>query len=224
VASKHYVRLPSDLITRVWKWACVEIDAGRFQNQYTTHDAQKKPELQALSKLSEYAFAQWCGLDQTAVTLGSVADDGGDVDVEQYRIDVKSCEMGKSLLLWPASKASKFDEKNFTHFVLVKYEFPPSQFQIVGWVTKQRFRRERLVATADSKPRLDIGTRYMHENSLDDMNEFIPDTRAKLHKPFEHYCRCGKWGAFGFGVNVRAGIDGQWFCFEHRPTPLENRK
>jgi hypothetical protein len=27
--------------------------------------------------------------------------------------------------------------------------------------------------------------------------------------PFEHYCHCGKWGAFG--------VKDQWYCGEHRP-------
>lgn len=34
---------------------------------------------------------------------------------------------------------------------------------------------------------------------------------------FEHYCRCGKFGSFGYGVNLRAGVTGEWFCAEHRP-------
>jgi len=40
-----------------------------------------------------------------------------------------------------------------------------------------------------------------------------PDAR----KPFEHYCWCGAWGSFGYGVNARQGVDGEWFCFQHKP-------
>lgn len=36
-------------------------------------------------------------------------------------------------------------------------------------------------------------------------------------KPFEHYCWCGKWGSFGYGVNLRYGAEGKWFCRLHRP-------
>jgi len=35
--------------------------------------------------------------------------------------------------------------------------------------------------------------------------------------PFEHYCRCGAWGAFGYGVHLRSGKLGAWYCREHRP-------
>ena len=35
--------------------------------------------------------------------------------------------------------------------------------------------------------------------------------------PFEHYCHCGKWGFFGYGVSLREDKPGVWFCSEHRP-------
>jgi len=35
--------------------------------------------------------------------------------------------------------------------------------------------------------------------------------------PREHLCEaCGKWGCFGFGVNLRAGVQGRWACRAHR--------
>jgi hypothetical protein len=36
-------------------------------------------------------------------------------------------------------------------------------------------------------------------------------------QPFEHYCHCGKRGPFGYGVALRKGQTGTWFCAEHRP-------
>jgi|HubBroStandDraft_6_1064221.scaffolds.fasta_scaffold822817_2 hypothetical protein len=33
-----------------------------------------------------------------------------------------------------------------------------------------------------------------------------------------HFCaECGAWGAFGYGVNLRVGRPGRWYCAEHRP-------
>jgi hypothetical protein len=33
-----------------------------------------------------------------------------------------------------------------------------------------------------------------------------------------HFCSvCGAWGSYGFGVNLRTGRMGQWFCAAHRP-------
>lgn len=34
---------------------------------------------------------------------------------------------------------------------------------------------------------------------------------------FLHYCHCGKWGAYGFGVKLLQGQLGTWYCDEHRP-------
>jgi hypothetical protein len=42
-------------------------------------------------------------------------------------------------------------------------------------------------------------------------------------EPFVHYCHCGKWGAFGYGVSLRQGKLGQWYCAEHRPDAKHTR-
>jgi len=35
---------------------------------------------------------------------------------------------------------------------------------------------------------------------------------------FLHFCTdCGAWGAHGYGVNLRAGRLGRWYCAAHRP-------
>ena len=35
---------------------------------------------------------------------------------------------------------------------------------------------------------------------------------------FLHFCaHCGAWGSHGYGVNLRAGHLGRWFCSTHRP-------
>jgi hypothetical protein len=40
----------------------------------------------------------------------------------------------------------------------------------------------------------------------------------ELDRAFLHFCvECGAYGAFGTGVNLRAGRLGRWFCAAHRP-------
>lgn len=35
---------------------------------------------------------------------------------------------------------------------------------------------------------------------------------------FEHFCCvCGRWGAFGYDVNLLKEELGRWYCGEHRP-------
>jgi hypothetical protein len=44
------------------------------------------------------------------------------------------------------------------------------------------------------------------------------ETRSGL---FLHFCaQCGAWGAFGYGVNLRAGRLGTWYCLTHRPDRI----
>ena len=39
-----------------------------------------------------------------------------------------------------------------------------------------------------------------------------------LDGAFLHFCiECGRFGAFGYGVRLRAGRLGRWYCGEHRP-------
>ena len=39
---------------------------------------------------------------------------------------------------------------------------------------------------------------------------------------FLHFCvECGRFGPFGYGVRLRAGQLGRWYCREHRPQGHE---
>jgi hypothetical protein len=46
-----------------------------------------------------------------------------------------------------------------------------------------------------------------------------PDNKPSTpRETFEHYCEiCGEWGSFGYGVNLRHGRVGRWYCLKHRP-------
>jgi hypothetical protein len=40
----------------------------------------------------------------------------------------------------------------------------------------------------------------------------------ELNGVFLHFCvECGRFGAYGYGVRLRAGRFGRWYCHEHRP-------
>jgi hypothetical protein len=45
----------------------------------------------------------------------------------------------------------------------------------------------------------------------------------ELDRAFLHFCvECGAYGAFGYGVNLRGGHLGRWYCGKHRPGRVEN--
>ena len=40
----------------------------------------------------------------------------------------------------------------------------------------------------------------------------------EVERAFLHFCvECGAFGAFGYGISIRAGRLGRWYCAEHRP-------
>jgi hypothetical protein len=51
----------------------------------------------------------------------------------------------------------------------------------------------------------------------------IAESRPEPRRPFEHYCHCGRWGAFGYGVSLRNDRPGEWFCADHRPAATEKK-
>jgi hypothetical protein len=61
-----------------------------------------------------------------------------------------------------------------------------------------------------------------------DVSTPVPELEpAKVEAPapataFMHYCHCGRWGAFGYGVDLLKGEVGRWYCTEHR-RELMNR-
>jgi hypothetical protein len=41
-------------------------------------------------------------------------------------------------------------------------------------------------------------------------------------RTFLHFCHeCGRWGSYGFGVALRSGQLGRWYCAAHRPGSLK---
>jgi hypothetical protein len=65
----------------------------------------------------------------------------------------------------------------------------------------------RLVPIADEEPGLDEPC-AARRSRLQEL-----DNGALLH----FCCQCGRFGAFGYGVCLRVGQLGRWYCGEHRP-------
>ena len=58
---------------------------------------------------------------------------------------------------------------------------------------------------------------------LDQINNsttsFQCDQPTTPHEPFVHPCEaCGGFAYHGYGVNLRAGKEGKWYCADHRPA------
>jgi len=226
--TEHFIALPQHIID-----LCIDFTLKHqpIKNQYTSHGIENRTaEDRALDKMCEFAFAQWAGVDPGAISFG--ADGGTDVDARGILVDIKSCSMSKQLLCWPFNKIKEFDAKVFDRLVLVKHGKVNGalRFKIVGWITKKRFRRERIVATGDGEPRLTKETRYVHQDALNPMETFfdhLTDAERAGHQNgfvgfdngghFVHYCSCGRDAGHGYDVMLRKGQFGNWFCKDHRP-------
>jgi hypothetical protein len=52
------------------------------------------------------------------------------------------------------------------------------------------------------------------------LDQPCPARRGRVEEQpnVQHFCaECGRWAAFGFGVSLRKGQLGRWYCAEHRP-------
>lgn len=66
---------------------------------------------------------------------------------------------------------------------------------------------KRVIPQADDEPGLEVPC-VSRRGRVQELQEGL----------FLHFCaRCGAWGAFGYGVNLRAGLLRRWYCAAHRP-------
>ncbi len=164
MAMKHLLELPDHIVGRCIDW---EREHPPIKNQYTSHGIEHRTaEERAAHKLCEFAFASWCGVSFSEIQFSP--DDGNDLMVYGDRYDVKCCVISHFLLCWPYNKVDLFNSKKFDRLVLVKYD-EALLFECVGWITKERFRRDWLVATGVGRPALTKETRYLHQDKLDRM-------------------------------------------------------
>ena len=80
-------------------------------------------------------------------------------------------------------------------------EKPTSPRKPKNWITHDRD------ATPELAPGVDVPT----VEPVVAAAETPPPPHA-----FMHYCHCGKWGSFGYGVDLLHGKIGTWYCREHR--------
>ena len=96
-----------------------------------------------------------------------VADFGWDFVLwSGVRVDVKgSAHPLAKCLIWPASKIELFEEKRFDILVFVWADMQKlGRCEVRGWISKEEFKRRRIVATDDS--RFINGTWFLHETEL----------------------------------------------------------
>ncbi len=129
----------------------------------SSHGAQLNVKLQAHAKMAECAFCIWADLPiDEALNWSGLPDDGADVAIDSWQVDVKATTARGRLLIWPVYKKQCYDRKHFNALVLVKGDVP--DFRVQGFIEKDRFSQERITAAASD--RLTPGTWFVDETTL----------------------------------------------------------
>ena len=86
-----------------------------------------------------------------------------------------------------------------------------------------RVRKEREKPPSPRKPKNWITHGYAEPDFDEPLPDFVVGIPATppASLPFVHYCHCGDWGAFGYGVDLLHGKEGTWYCAKHRREMME---
>jgi hypothetical protein len=174
--------------------------------------------------LSEgYELVGLRGEEELARALGLEVDmvrrprgDGGIDNVlclsgNDFVVDVKCARKPRNLIVEVGCVVAK------TIYVLASYSDEADAAELLGW------QWGKVLLDAPTK---DFGygviNHYIPRGQLRDLEELknrhTPKSPLIPHHVFLHYCHCGEWGWFGYGVSFRNGLDGEWFCAKHRPA------
>jgi hypothetical protein len=166
---KSLVSLPDDVEKRCRVWAERVVTLQLMKNAVSCFGAENNIELQAQAKMGECAFAIWAGADPVyALHWEDRPDPGHDFVWRGKRWDVKHALTGRKFLIWPVTKKSIYEQKQFDAIVLVLGNAPA--FEIAGWISKEAFRYER--ETASEGHRLHPGTWFLPKDRLWNIEAF----------------------------------------------------
>jgi hypothetical protein len=167
-----WIVLPSDLVRRCRQYgyeAVAKYARGEQENShaYSYRGADKDPEVWQLSKMGECVFAIEHALDPLAAVNWICRPDKHDVQLDNVRVEIKSSHPRAKYLFWSIVKNGLFAAAEFDVIVLTRVSLKYEVGYSAGWVTKQEFADQHLVAGPDHK--LDEGTWYMEQPSLHEM-------------------------------------------------------
>lgn len=130
---------------------------------------------------------------------------------------------------WIDAKAARCN----THSLIVQPDDPPGwayvlaycerspRIALVGWCWGDEAQAVPMTDPAGGRPAHFIKPSAVCMKSMPLLIEEMRQRRGAYIDNaghLQHYCACGEWGAFGRGVDLRAGKLGSWTCAEHRPS------
>lgn len=166
--------------------------------------------------LAEYELSNVFGT-QVDFELRRDGDGGKDAylsfDQGRFPVDVKaSTYLGPNPYLRVPCK----DLKPRTIYIAARLDMASHAIELMGWEWSA------VLAKCEQKSFSRGGTlnyvlEYSELRSISELKQRLQPVTSD--GGFVHYCcKCGAWGAFGYGVSLLKGRLGTWYCREHRPV------
>ena len=146
-------------------------------------------------------------------------------DLDDF-IDVKGAPQAHHSLL-----VQEGQPDNFAYLLILGHAHP--DYEIVGWAWGWECKKDReLSDPVGGMPAYFVGQDESILKPPDELREILRERQQpekflpgfvgySKHGLFIHMCHCGVWGAHGYGVSVRTGKLGTWYCAEHNPERRE---
>jgi len=228
---RRYVHVEGQWVQRCWQygqWLVQHYASGGSPNSRAvsgSRGTESNVERQMQGKLGEVAVALYCSYAPgTHVKWERAGGDAGfDLLIRSTKVDVKTT-FPPFKLIWSNTVNNLWTQKRFDALVSVSVERGDwENCYIEGWISKREFFNKKQIADG-CNCNLEKGTWFMDKRELNCIDELL--TTKKMpgfvgydeNDLFSHYCHCGKWGSFGFGVQLRKDKLGKWYCAEHAPT------
>lgn len=222
----HYERLSRWYGEKIVKWYREDprrcLRAGGRGSEYD-------PVLQGMAKQAEFAAAIFT--DQDPGDLGrrgvvklnwKLPDVGWDIPspTDSKRIDVKSSEDGKRLMLWSRTVNDKYWEKQFDYLLDVSVNANNwSQCWIEGYLTKKEFFERKFISRRDGDPYpgIERDTWYVFKDSLRDAADLRPEQPEPKVEPIKQcaFCAVCRGAGLYFDGKDAAG-NWRYLCNDHR--------
>ena len=189
LAMKHTVTLPDPMWTRCNAYGRAVVDSyQRGMNARSRalvvegrEPIHNNPKVQMWGKVFEVGFCLWADIDPERLDWTQYADNGSDIKLGEWEIDVKgSPSPHATALIWPVSKTKIFEEVGGNAFVFCRRanNFQPVEIEIVGWASKTEFRNCHEVAEPGNRRNFTPGTWFMEARHLQSPESLLRELAA----------------------------------------------
>ena len=221
-----YVTLTEDQVAFCDKWAnwrqdnAERAELGPYNNAPVGDEARALHVIGFRAECPVYIHFGGKGSVKWHYDAGVEAVANGIPDIEDF-IDVKGRREG-----WHDLMVDDRDPPQWAYVLVRCHEHP--RYEIVGWCWGEEALLVPMIDPAGGRP-----SHFISQDNpiMKPISELLAEVKRRQAPEtfapgfvgynraghFVHFCQCGVWGGFGYGVSVRTGKLGTWYCAEHNP-------